>query len=115
MTENERVQNIIKANTWANLEIQPAKSQRKPAPALVKAIPRAQKVHERIILCYTICRVRPLDTDNAYGSTKNCTDILRRCGLIPGDDPTRIELKVIQKRVSKYSQEQTEIEIVYPL
>jgi hypothetical protein len=121
MIQNE-LQNIIQARfprasqsfIKANSQLRAAQPQRESATTLVKAIPRAQKVRDRITLCYCFCRVRPLDLDNAYGATKNCTDALCRCGLLPGDDPTKITLQVVQKRVKKYSQEQTEIEIVYP-
>jgi hypothetical protein len=84
------------------------------ASALDGAIPRKEKSLGRVTVRYRLCRVQPLDPDNATGSIKDCTDGLCRCGLIPGDDPTQITLIVEQERVLHYSQERTKIEIEWP-
>jgi len=84
------------------------------AAALDAAIPRKEKGLGRVEVRYRLCRVRPLDPDNAAGSTKDLTDGLCRCGLIPGDDPTQITLIVEQEKVKSYYFEHTQIEITYP-
>jgi hypothetical protein len=81
---------------------------------LDRTIPRKKEMLGRITLRYRLCRVRPLDPDNATGSTKDLTDGICRCGLIPGDDPTQITLIVEQERVERYSDERTEVYITYP-
>jgi hypothetical protein len=84
------------------------------APALDATIPGKEKSQGRVEVRYRLCRVQPLDPDNACGSTKDCTDALCCCGLIPGDDPTQITLIVEQERVAHYADERTEIELTWP-
>jgi hypothetical protein len=84
------------------------------ATALGRVAKGKEKIVGRITVRYRLCRVRPLDPDGVAGSTKDCTDGLCRCGLLPGDDPTQITLIVEQERVAHYSRERTEIEIEYP-
>jgi hypothetical protein len=78
------------------------------------AIQRKKESSGRATVRYRLCRVRPLDPDNATGSTKDLTDALCLCGLLQGDDPTKITLIVEQERVKSYSDERTEIEIEWP-
>jgi hypothetical protein len=84
------------------------------ATPLDRVAKRKEESLGRITLCYRLRRVRPLDPDNAQGSTKDLTDGLCRCGLLPGDNPTQITLIVEQERVARYSEEGTEIELTYP-
>jgi hypothetical protein len=84
------------------------------AAALDGPVQRKEKSLGRTTVRFNLCRVRPLDPDNATGSVKDCVDGLCRCGLIPGDDPTQITLIVKQTKVGTYSEEQTDIEITYP-
>lgn len=56
-------------------------------------------------------RVRQLDLDNLYGGVKYFLDSLRYAEIIPDDDPKSIELQVSQKKVKKYSDEETEVEV----
>lgn len=83
------------------------------ASALDAAIPRKEKSMGRVTVRYRLCRVQPLDPDNATGSVKDCTDGLCRCGLLQGDDPTQITLVVEQCKVDRYSEERTEIELIW--
>lgn len=91
-----------------------------PNPKHYEAIPLDETVFGkeegmgRVTVRYRLCRVRPLDADNATGSTKDLTDGLCRCGLIPGDDPTQITLIVEQEKVDHYSEERTVVEIEWP-
>lgn len=124
MIEDERVQiqNVIRARfprastsfIEANTQIHPQKPEPRLGPPLGNALSRKEKGAGRITVRYRISRVRPLDFENAPSGTKPITDALRRCGLIPGDSPEEIKYELEQKRVQKYSQEQTEIEIIYP-
>jgi hypothetical protein len=82
--------------------------------ALDNPIPREKESLGRITLSYRLFRVRPLDPDTVAGSTKDLTDGLRRCGLIPGDDPTQIRLEVEQERVSHFADERVELTITWP-
>jgi hypothetical protein len=138
MTENERVQklkqleesrryyeaikNVITARfprasrdfIEVNPQIYPAQPEQKPRAPLVGDLSRKEKSPRRITVRYRLCRVRPLDFENAPSGTKPITDALRRCGLIPGDSPEEITYQLEQEKVRKYSEERTEIEIVYP-
>lgn len=123
MINEEQIQNIIRTRfpratpgfIEANAEIYPAQPEQNPGTPLVGDLSRKKKSSGRITVRYRLCRVRPLDFENAPSGTKPITDLLRRCGLIPGDSPEEITYELKQKRVRKYSQEQTEIEIIYPL
>jgi hypothetical protein len=81
--------------------------------ALERPIPRKKESLGRITLSYRICRVRPLDPDGLASCTKNFTDGLRRCGLIPGDDPFQIRLEVEQEQVSHFADECIKLEIIW--
>jgi hypothetical protein len=106
---------FFKANeTETRPQLQYADPKQNKKAALDRAIPGKEKSQGRVTVRYRLCRVRPLDPDNAQGSTKDCTDELCRCGLLPGDDPTKIILIVEQEKVKHYSDERTEIEIEYP-
>ena len=94
--------------------LQTVDAKRHKKTALVKAIPRAKESLGRITLSYRIRRVRPLDPDGLGSCTKNCTDGLRRCGLIPGDDPFQIRLEVEQERVSHFADECIKLTIIWP-
>lgn len=108
-------ESFFKANeTETDLKLPNSDPQQDQKAALDRAVPRKEEMLGRITLRYRLCRVRPLDPDNATGSVKDCTDGICRCGLIPGDDPTQITLIVEQEKVSSFSQERTEIEIEWP-
>ena len=86
-------------------------AKRNKAAPLERVAKRKEKSLGRVTLRYRLCRVRSLDPDGVAGSTKDLTDGLCKCGLIPGDDPTQIILIVEQERVSHFNEERTEIEI----
>lgn len=106
--------NASRSTVEANPQLHDPQPQRDKAPALGKAVPGEKEGVGRIVVSYRLFRVRPLDADNATGSTKDCTDGLCRLGLLPGDDPWSIELRVAQEKVQTYSEERTEITIEYP-
>ena len=56
-------------------------------------------------------RIKLVDVDNLYGGCKHFIDALRLCTVIPEDDPSTIDLKVTQEKVSKYAEIKTEIEV----
>jgi len=58
--------------------------------------------------------VRPKDPDNHAGGCKALIDQLRYAGLLEGDEPWRIVLETDQEKVAHYSEERTEITIIYP-
>lgn len=99
----------------ANRKVSDAKPKRDQAPALVGAVQGKEKGDERVIVRFTGFRVRPLDPDNFAGSVKDLLDGLRHALLISGDEPWRIRLETEQERVKSFSQERTEIEIIYPI
>jgi hypothetical protein len=99
--------NIISGLPYTN-------TQHDKATALERVAKRKEKSLGRITVRYRLCRVRPIDPDGVAGSTKDCTDGLCRCGLLPGDNPFQITLIVEQERVDHYHQERTEIEIEWP-
>jgi hypothetical protein len=84
------------------------------APALDQVAKREKARLGRITVRYRLLRVRPLDPDGVSGSTKDCTDGLCRCGLLPGDNPYQITLTVEQEKVEHYADERTIIELTYP-
>jgi hypothetical protein len=100
--------------THTDTQIPHTQPKRIKAPALDKMAKREKESVGRIALRYRLFRVRPLDFENFAGSTKDCTDGLCRCGLLPGDDPTKVSISVEQERVEHYSDERTEIEIEWP-
>lgn len=72
--------------------------------------PRTGCAHVR----YTLRRVRFLDVDAKYASTKDTLDSLATAGLIRGDREGEITLEVNQQKVGSYKEEETIIEIIYP-
>ena len=108
-------ESFFKANeTKTDTKLPHSNSKHYEATPLDRVAKRKEESLGRITVRYRLCRVRPIDPDGVAGSTKDCTDGLRRCGLIPGDDPTQITLIVEQERVAHYSEERTEIELTYP-
>jgi hypothetical protein len=89
-----------------------------PEPHAPPALDRAAKGKEtgldRVVVCFKSYRVRPLDPDNHAGSCKGLLDGLRHAHLIKGDEWWRIIFQTEQERVSRFSEERTEIEIIYP-
>jgi hypothetical protein len=98
----------------ANTQIQPAESECDQAPALGGPAEREETCVGSITLRYRFYRVRPQDPENAAASTKDLTDGIRRCGLIPGDDPWQVRLEVEQVKVKTFHHEKTVIEIIWP-
>ncbi len=68
---------------------------------------------DRVIVRFTRYCVRPVDADNAIGGTKFLCDSLRHSGLISGDEPWRIKLEFEQIKVGKFSEQKTEVELIY--
>lgn len=98
----------------ANHSIQPAESEPAAGDALGRPDKGKEESKRRVALRYRIFRVRPQDTDNSYGSTKQITDALVLSGLIQGDDPTQITTIVEQEKVAHFTQERVEIKITWP-
>lgn len=98
----------------ANPQLQSAQSQPDAKAALGASTKGKEKSLERIAIRYRIYRVRLQDADNAFGGTKNLTDGLVRCGLIPSDSPEQISLTVEQEKVSSLAEQRTEIQIKWP-
>ena len=90
---------------------EPKRHQEKPLGSPVSG---KEKGVGRITVRYTGFLVQPLDPDNFSASTKDCTDGLRRCGLIDGDEHWKIRLITEQERVETFAEERTIIEITYP-
>ncbi len=82
--------------------------------ALDRLAKREKASMGRITVRYRLLRVRPIDPDGMSGSTKDITDGLCRCGLLPGDNPFQITVIVEQEWVEHYCDEGTEVEIEYP-
>jgi hypothetical protein len=128
MTKDERVKRMLEkiiqtrfplasaSFIEANAQIQSAGDKRDGKAKLAEMAQnsRTKKSSKRITLRYRLCRVRPRDWDNAAGSTKQITDLLRRCGLIPGDSPENIKVELEQQKVNTYAEERTIIEIEFP-
>jgi hypothetical protein len=62
---------------------------------------------------FILYRVRLLDVDAKYASVKDLLDGLQHAGLIHGDQEGQVRLDVQQKKVGRYAEEQTIIEIEY--
>jgi hypothetical protein len=108
-------EDFFKANEIKTIAQLPhTNTQHHKTSALDSVAKRKEKSLGRITVRYRLCRVRPIDPDGVAGSTKDCTDGLCRCGLLPGDNPFQITLIVEQERVDHYHQERTEIEIEWP-
>lgn len=84
------------------------------ARALDKYDAREAQGPRRHHVCFTLHRVRLLDVDAKWGSTKDCLDFLATCGLIPGDREDQITLEVRQVKVDHYRDEKTLIEVETP-
>lgn len=91
-----------------------AKPQPHQAPALVRAVPGEAEGIRRIIVRFTLRRVKLLDPDNAAASVKDCLDGCRHAGLLPDDQWHQIKLEVEQEKVLNYKSERTVLEIVWP-
>lgn len=63
-------------------------------------------------VCFTLRRVKLLDVDAKYGSTKDVLDGLAIAQLIPGDRENQITLEVRQEKVGHYKDEETQIDII---
>ncbi len=92
-------------------EIQDSEPQRDETPALDSADAGETKGVDRVVVRFTGFRVRPLDPDNFAGSVKDLLDGCVRAGLLHGDEWWRIELVTTQKKVRRYTEEKTLIEI----
>jgi hypothetical protein len=77
-------------------------------------VERKEEVPTRVGLSYVLYRVRLLDPDALHGATKVCTDCLCQAGLITGDGPEQIELRVEQEKVSHRNEQKTTLTIRYP-
>ena len=98
----------------ANPRLFASESQQDIRPTVVDAPPGETQGDVRALISIVMFRVRLLDPDNAVGSTKPLIDCLRTCGLISGDSEKEIRLQVTQTRVRHFSEQRTELKIVYP-
>tara|TARA_R110000868_G_scaffold116619_2_gene310237 strand:+ start:357 stop:866 length:510 start_codon:yes stop_codon:yes gene_type:complete len=69
----------------------------------------------RVALRFELRRVHLLDPCAKYGSCKALIDGLRYAGLIHNDREEDITLEVIQEKVAHYEDEETLIQITYPM
>jgi hypothetical protein len=106
--------NASKAAVKANVELRDPEPKPHDPPALVRAATGKEEGLDRVVVCFKSYRVRPLDPDNFAGGCKGLLDGLRHAHLIRGDEPWRIIFQAEQERVSRFSEERTEIEIIYP-
>ena len=83
-------------------------------PALDSTNAGKEKGVRRVIVRFIGFRVRPLDPDNFAGGCKDLLDGLRHSGLIPGDEPWKIDFQTRQEKVAHRSEEKTIIKIEYP-
>ena len=84
------------------------------ASALVGSIPSTASSVDRIRVCFTQYRVRPLDADNAAASCKDLLDGLQSAALIADDSERTIEFECKQVKVRHQCDQQTVITIEYP-
>jgi hypothetical protein len=106
--------NASKATVAANVELRDPEFKPHAPPALDGAVEGKEEGLDRVVVCFKGYRVRPLDPDNHAGSCKGLLDGLRHAHLIKGDEWWRIIFQTEQERVSRFSEERTEIEIIYP-
>lgn len=106
--------NASRSTIEANAEVPHPEPEPDQKTALDKAVPRKKEGMGRVKVSYCGFYVRLQDPENFAASTKDCTDGLRRCGLIYDDDPENIELRTTQKKVRTYAEERLEIQIEYP-
>lgn len=115
MTPNElkrRFPNASQSMVEANCSVSHAESKRDEAPTLGRTVPGKKESIPSITVRFVGYRVRPLDPDNFAGSVKDLLDGLRHAQLIPGDESWQIKLETEQVKVSKFSEEKTEILIL---
>lgn len=84
-----------------------------PAQTLESGAQREKEGAKRPVVRIIRCSTRLLDEDNLWGSVKPLLDQLRIAGLIPGDDPGSIELKVEQYKEKRRDHCGTQIIIDY--
>ncbi len=94
--------------------VRPVDGKQNKRPALGGEASREVKSDERPIVGIKCFRVRLLDKENLYGSTKCLTDCLREVGLIPGDSEKEIDLQVSQEKVAHRNEQRTKLTITYP-
>ena len=95
----------------ANAQLSRAEPQPHQAPALGATISREVQSVPRVTVRFIGYRSRPLDPDNFAGGCKDLLDGLRHAGLIPGDEPWRINFETRQEKVAHASEEKTVIEL----
>ncbi len=92
-----------------------AKLERNKAKPLVEAVSGKKESVDRVIVCITGYRVRPLDPDNFAGGTKDIIDGLRHAGLLDDDSPDKIILRTEQVKIRHRENQKTVVTIEYPL
>jgi hypothetical protein len=97
-----------------NSPIPAAVPQRDAPTTLVKKGQGKGTIRGRTRVCYRGFFVRPLDTDNLAAGTKQITDTLTRCGLLPADDPYNLSIQWEQEKVVHFADERLEITITKP-
>lgn len=75
----------------------------------LEANPREERAAGKLHIRFISWRQRLCDPDNL--SVKWLLDCLRYCGAIAGDEPEKIHLEVMQRKVKLKSNERTEIVI----
>lgn len=66
---------------------------------------------ECLRVVFTLRRVRLLDVDAKYSSTKDILDCLTFSGVIRGDKEGQISLEVCQEKVDSFKDEETIVEV----
>lgn len=100
--------------TISKTEVPYTKPKRHKKAALDEAGEGETRSLSRIIIRITGFRVNPLDPDNFAGSCKDIIDGLKHAGLLHDDSWDKVKFEPDQRKVSNYSKERTEVEIIYP-
>jgi hypothetical protein len=111
----ERILEAYRAqNSPRPARVQDAKQCEQPIALERCGVAKAQG-SKRPLVRFSLFRVRLLDVDAKYASTKDLLDGLAAAGLVDGDKEGQVRLEVEQVRVGSYKEEKTEIEIIYDL
>jgi hypothetical protein len=115
---NEQIRKLFPNATVSFFDVNPrlcaSEREQDQGSALGDQTSGETKSDVRPFVCIITRRVRLLDKDNAYASTKCLTDCLHEIGLIPGDSEKDIELEVRQEKVDHFHEQRTEVKITYP-
>lgn len=93
--------------------IHPAEPERAAKLPLERPVSREEEGHIRLEICFTVYSRRPLDWDN--WRTKELQDGLILAGILPSDDWSTLQGRVISKKVHSKEEERTEVRLTLSL